>query len=42
MRSVKDRLDKPIYTVNTVSGRGGIKKALDDYDQLINNKKRKP
>ena len=42
MKAVKDRLDKPIYSINTISGRSGVKKALDDYDLLIKNKKRKP
>jgi hypothetical protein len=32
------KLSEPFVTVNTVSGDMGIKKAQDDYDQLIRNK----
>lgn len=34
------RLDEPFVTVNTVTGKHGIKKALDDYDKLIKRGKR--
>lgn len=40
MRSVKDRFDKPLISTVTVSGNDGIKKAMDEYDQLQNNIKR--
>lgn len=33
-----DRLDEPFVTVNTVSGDAGIKKAQDEYEQLMKNK----
>ena len=33
-----DRLEDPFVTVNTVSGDAGIKKAQDEYNQLIRNK----
>ncbi len=32
------RLDEPFVTVNTVSGDSGIKKAQDEYEQLMKNK----
>ena len=35
------RLDEPFVTVNTVTGDNGIKKALDDYNSLINNKSKR-
>ena len=38
MRQLKDRLNEPFVTVNTVTGDTGIKKAQDEYDQLIRNK----
>ncbi|SEA36886.1 phage tail tape measure protein, TP901 family, core region [Xylanibacter ruminicola] len=38
MRQLKDRLSEPFVTVNTVTGDTGIKKAQDEYDQLIRNK----
>ena len=34
------KLDEPITAVATVSGRNGIRKALDDYDKLLKNKSR--
>lgn len=33
-----DRLNEPFVTVNTVTGDVGIKKAQDEYEQLIRNK----
>lgn len=33
-----ERLERPFYTVNTVSGDNGIKQAQDEYDRLIKNK----
>ena len=30
-----------IYSINTISGRGGVKYALDNFDKLIKNKNRK-
>lgn len=38
MRELKDRLNEPFVTVNTVTGDNGIKQAQDEYDQLIRNK----
>ena len=32
------RLDEPFVTVNTVTGDAGIKKAQDEYEQLMKNK----
>lgn len=40
MRAVKDRFDKPLLSTVTVSGNGGLKKAMDEYDQLQKNIKR--
>lgn len=34
------RLDEPFVTVNSVTGRGGIKEAMDEYDNLNSNKNR--
>ncbi len=34
------RLNDPFYTINTVSGRKGVKAKLDEYDKMINNKSR--
>ena len=34
------RLDKPFVTVNSVTGKGGIKEAMDEYDNLNSNKNR--
>ncbi len=36
--SLKDRLNEPFVTINTVTGDAGIKKAQDDYNRLIRNK----
>ena len=36
--ALKERLDEPFITVNTVTGDFGSKKAQDDYDRLIRNK----
>ena len=38
IRQLKQRLDEPFVTVNTVTGETGIKQAQDEYDQLIRNK----
>ena len=38
MRQLKERLDEPFVTVNTVTGDTGIKQAQDEYDQLMRNK----
>ena len=35
------RLDEPFVTVNTVTGPTGSKRAKDEYDRLIRNKRRK-
>lgn len=34
------RLDEPFVTVNSVTGRGGIKEAMDEYDNINSNKNR--
>lgn len=34
------RLDEPFVTVNSVTGKGGIKEAMDEYDNLNKNKSR--
>jgi len=38
MRDLTTRLNEPFVTVNTVTGDVGIKKAQDEYNQLIRNK----
>ena len=38
IRQLKDRLNEPFVTVNTVTGDTGIKQAQDEYDQLMRNK----
>ena len=38
VNEMNQRLHEPFITVNTVSGDAGIKKAQDEYDQLIRNK----
>ena len=38
MRQLKDRLNEPFVTVNTVTGDKGIKQAEDEYDLLMRNK----
>ncbi|MBR2882530.1 MAG: phage tail tape measure protein, partial [Prevotella sp.] len=38
IRELKDRLNEPFVTVNTVSGDHGIQKAQDDYSRLMKNK----
>ena len=38
IRQLKQRLDEPFVTVNTVTGDTGIKQAQDEYDQLMRNK----
>lgn len=41
MKSLNERLDEPFTTVNTVTGDAGMKKAQDEYQQLMNNTKPK-
>ena len=38
IRLLRDRLDEPFLTVNSVTGETGIKQAQDEYDKLIRNK----
>ncbi len=38
IRELKDRLNEPFVTVNTVTGNHGMQKAQDDYDRLMKNK----
>ena len=38
--SLQERLKYPIKAITTISGRDGVKKGLDDYDTLLNNKSR--
>lgn len=38
IRELKDRLNEPFVTVNTVTGDHGMQKAQDDYDRLMKNK----
>ena len=38
MSDLKDRLNEPFVTVNTVTGDTGIKQAQDEYNTLIRNK----
>lgn len=38
MSALKDRLNEPFVTVNTVTGYSGIKQAQDEYNILIRNK----
>ena len=38
IRQLKDRLNEPFVTVNTVSGDHGIQQAQDEYDRLMKNK----
>ena len=38
IRQLKERLDEPFVTVNTVSGDTGIKQAQDEYEKLMRNK----
>ena len=38
IKQLKERLDEPFVTVNTVTGDLGIKQAQDSYQRLINNK----
>lgn len=35
---LKQRLDEPFVTVNTVTGDAGIKKAQENYEKLMKNK----
>ena len=35
---LRDRLDEPFITVNSVTGETGMKQAQDEYDKLIRNK----
>lgn len=38
MKLLKDRLDAPFMTVNSVTGETGMKQAQDEYEKLIRNK----
>lgn len=38
IRELKDRLNEPFVTVNTVTGDHGIQQAQDEYDRLMKNK----
>ena len=38
--TLQNRLKYPIKAITTVSGRDGIKKSMDDYETLLNNKSR--
>jgi hypothetical protein len=38
IKQLKERLDEPFVTVNTVTGDTGIKQAQDEYEQLMRNK----
>lgn len=38
IRLLRDRLDEPFLTVNSVTGETGMKQAQDEYDKLIRNK----
>lgn len=38
MRLLKERLDAPFLTVNSVTGETGMKQAQDEYEKLIRNK----
>ncbi len=38
IRQLKERLDEPFVTVNSVTGDTGMKQAQDEYDRLIRNK----
>ncbi|MBD8349334.1 phage tail tape measure protein [Dysgonomonas sp. HGC4] len=39
-RQLKERLNEPFNTVNSVTGPSGIKQAMDTYNRLISNKSR--
>ena len=41
LRKLDHKLDQDINAVVTISGRNGVKAKLDEYDTLLNNKKRK-
>lgn len=41
IRRLNERLDEPFVTVNTVTGDAGIKRAQDEYEKLIDNKRPK-
>ena len=38
IRLLKERLDEPFLTVNSVTGETGMKQAQDEYEKLIRNK----
>lgn len=38
MRLLRQRLDEPFVTVNSVTGDIGMKQAQDEYNKLIRNK----
>lgn len=40
IEALNARLAEPFYTVNTVSGDHGMRRALDEYDRLMKNKSR--
>lgn len=40
-KRLRERLDEPFETVNTVTGKRGIKQALDKYDKIVKNRSRK-
>ncbi|MBQ7471425.1 MAG: hypothetical protein IJS97_03260 [Prevotella sp.] len=37
MRQLRERLNEPFVTVNTIEGDTGIKQAQDEYQRLMNN-----
>ncbi|MGN0049290.1 MAG: phage tail tape measure protein [Bacteroides sp.] len=39
---LNSRLDEPFLTQNVISGRGGLYKKLEEYQQLLHNKSRQP
>ena len=38
IRLLRERLDEPFLTVNSVTGETGMKQAQEEYDKLIRNK----
>lgn len=40
IRKLSERLDEPFLTVNSVTGKQGMKQAQDEYNKLMNNKSR--
>ena len=41
MERMTQRLNEPFQTINTVTGEHGMKQALDEYNELIQNKSRR-